>query len=510
MTLTRTATQSDERGIALIMALFMVLAMSVLGTSLMFMSQSETWSSVNYKLASQARYGAESGIHRAANFLLNSYTAPTNTGSTPNDPLNAYDITGPTVKYNNAQVRLSSDATYASNYGNAAVVTAFQNALATNGMALDTGSVKYKVRAELISMQTYPEAMQNNTPKTIQTWEITSVGFVEGPRQAQVEVSAVIEKQLVPLYRYAAFARHDGCAALSFAGGATTDSYDMQAGNPVFFNDDGNVGTNGNLTEAGSGTVINGTLSTPRSGVGNCTANNVTAQTINGGASVSDGLVELAQNISYPNPTLSAPPIWPSNQSLGGSCIGIPMGAGALCASAGNVAQVMPQPNTTVRLGDVDVSGGTLRLAPGKYVVNKLNVGANGRIEINPPGSVTIEVAGQGVADNQAAIDMTSSSADVNPSLDSGQLQLVYGGTAEVRLRGNARISAVIYAPNASTSFTGQGCNNSPTCSGFYGALITKVLTATGGATIHYDRRLQRTMMTAGENMMSAFTWKSF
>ncbi len=51
---------------------------------------------------------------------------------------------------------------------------------------------------------------------------------------------------------YAAFATYDGCAALSFAGGATTNSYDSThaAGRAVrrsLDNYGGNVGTNGNL-----------------------------------------------------------------------------------------------------------------------------------------------------------------------------------------------------------------------------------------------------------------------
>ena len=63
-------TDRVRRGIAMIIALFMVLMMSVLGTSLMFVSRTETMSSLNYRLMSQARYGAESGVHQAANFLL--------------------------------------------------------------------------------------------------------------------------------------------------------------------------------------------------------------------------------------------------------------------------------------------------------------------------------------------------------------------------------------------------------------------------------------------------------
>ena len=68
-------TRSGERGIAMIVVLFMVLILSVLGSSLMFVSRTETMSSLNYKTMSQARYGAESGVHDAVNHLLWQYIA---------------------------------------------------------------------------------------------------------------------------------------------------------------------------------------------------------------------------------------------------------------------------------------------------------------------------------------------------------------------------------------------------------------------------------------------------
>ena len=36
---------------------------------MMTLGQSETWSGVNYRMMTQARYGAESGLNAAANFL---------------------------------------------------------------------------------------------------------------------------------------------------------------------------------------------------------------------------------------------------------------------------------------------------------------------------------------------------------------------------------------------------------------------------------------------------------
>ena len=69
-------TRSDQKGIALILVLFMVLVVSTLITSMVFVAQTETWSSQNYKLMSQTRYAAESGVHIAMNHLMFTYVPP--------------------------------------------------------------------------------------------------------------------------------------------------------------------------------------------------------------------------------------------------------------------------------------------------------------------------------------------------------------------------------------------------------------------------------------------------
>src|SRR5260370_3904333 len=125
--------------------------------------------------------------------------------------------------------------------------------------------------------------------KIIQTWQITADGNIKAARKAQVEVSAILEQQGTPLFMYAAFATNNGCGALDFSGGATTNSYDSAGlnpvtGAPVYLNADGNVGSNGNLNENGSGTTVYGSMSTPRTGVGKCAVGGVTAWTDNGAA----------------------------------------------------------------------------------------------------------------------------------------------------------------------------------------------------------------------------------
>ena len=70
----KTNRRDSEQGTALIVSLLLMTTLSLLGASMMFLAQTETASSINYRLMSQARYGAESGVHAATNFLLNNGT----------------------------------------------------------------------------------------------------------------------------------------------------------------------------------------------------------------------------------------------------------------------------------------------------------------------------------------------------------------------------------------------------------------------------------------------------
>src|SRR5258708_29762176 len=89
-TMTTAHPRSDERGMAIMLALMLMTALSLLGASLMFLAQSETYASMNYRMMSQARYAAESGVHKSASFLLDvTQYDPMN----PSDPLSNYDLT---------------------------------------------------------------------------------------------------------------------------------------------------------------------------------------------------------------------------------------------------------------------------------------------------------------------------------------------------------------------------------------------------------------------------------
>ena len=133
---------------ALVLSLFLTTVLSVLAASLMFLSQTETYSSQNYRSMSQARYGAESGVHKAVNHLLNSYTPPGGAG----DPLGNYNMAVSPVTYNNQPVVLSALGSVAANYPAAAVQNAFNDA-AHGSMTMGGVPVQYGASATLSSMR---------------------------------------------------------------------------------------------------------------------------------------------------------------------------------------------------------------------------------------------------------------------------------------------------------------------------------------------------------------------
>jgi hypothetical protein len=366
--------------------------------------------------------------------------------------------------------------------------------------------VAYSARATLLTMKTIPDPFIPGQTITLQRWLVTGNSQLNGAGSAQVEVSAIIEKPPVPVYRYAAFATDPGCSSLSFGGGGNTDSYDSSlyggAGSPTVQQSDGNVGTNGNLYETGAPTVINGTLSTPRTGVGACAAGGVTALTSINGATVSGGLVQLPQTVTFPTPPLPSPMPGTTNMSFNNSC---PAGTAAFCSvDAGGTIHMDPSlVGGTVVLDNVRVGAGVnIMLKPGNYNINTISFAGNSTLTLDTSGGATgavvFNVAGAG---STTPIDFTGGSVS-NLTYDPTRFQILYAGDKTVKLAGGAAASMLAYAPNASTSLVGG--------SDFFGALVSGKLTDMGGTTIHYDRNLDKKALMAGPPTMSEFTWKSF
>jgi len=481
--LARRRTTHDERGTALVVSMLLIMVLSVLSASMMFLAQTETASSASYRLMSQARYGAESGVHKTINYLTNTYVLP----GTVADPLANYDLTKSpvTLVANNQPVILSSNAAVASNYPIAAVQTAFNNAV-QGTLAAGNQTVSYKASAKLLAM--IPLVTFGGVTTVVQTWEITADGSVAGARNATVEVTSTLEQKIVPAAAYAAFATGAGCGALNFHGNNTeTDSYNSSAplvgGNPNVSNSGGNVGTNGNLTEGG-GADIYGTLSSPRVGIGNCSAGNVSALSSSGGATVNGHNPPVPGDIvNLPQSVTMAPPPVPA---------GVPTtsfdGNGQTLLNGASVGNVTVNAHSTLTLG-----------APGvTSVININSLTINGNATLQILGTVVLNVVGAG---ETTPIDFTGGSVS-NNSFDPTTFQVLYAGSGNIKLNGGAHTTALIYAPNAAASFNGGG--------DFFGSVIANTVDDNGGAQIHYDRRLGGELFVAGNKMLTAFTWKKY
>ena len=83
---------------------------------------------------------------------------------------------------------------------------------------------------------------------------------------------------------------------------------------------------------------------------------------------------------------------------------------------------------------------------------------------------------------------------------DASMLQIVYGGTGEIKMTGNSGAAATFYSPNA--LFTLQGTAD------LYGSVLADRVNVTGNSSIHYDGRLRRDFYVVGHPMMGTFNWK--
>jgi len=221
--MTRPGRMRSERGIALFLTLILVTTLSVLTVSMMFIAQSESFASGNYRLMTQARYGAEAGVQKAADYILNTDFSGSLGGLIPT-------VQSP-VQFGGKDVVLSSDPAIASNFPDAPTVAAFQ--AATNGtMVAGRSTINYTAYAKLLSLDKITDGY-TGVAKLVQTWQITSDAWIAGIRKATVEVSALLDSDKVPTIAYGAFGTDPGCGSLNFSGHVKTNSYDSHAIDPA-------------------------------------------------------------------------------------------------------------------------------------------------------------------------------------------------------------------------------------------------------------------------------------
>src|SRR5262245_7708746 len=136
---------NQERGIALAVVILILFVLTTLSAAVISLTQSEIWTSGNYTLTTQARYVAEAGSQRTANWLIYRYNPPSTTA--------AFDTTKSPVQYAGKAVVLSADSSVEANYPDATVKSAFRAALLNQtvpGMGNNSTSA---VTATLMSMK---------------------------------------------------------------------------------------------------------------------------------------------------------------------------------------------------------------------------------------------------------------------------------------------------------------------------------------------------------------------
>lgn len=497
-----TMIRKDEQGVALVITLFLMGAMSALAVSMMFLAQTETSASRNYRTMSQARYAGEAGVHRALHYLSSTAYAPTVSGM---------DTTVSPVTYGGNPVVLAPVAAD-SNHPDTATKTAY--AALFTGASLSVGggaTVTYSATATLLSARSV--TVYGGASGIVQTWRINATGTVPGTLPATVEVAALLERDTTPTDTYAIFATGAGCGAINLGGGALTDSYDstnmtLSGGVPVTQANSGSVGTNGNLTIGGQ-TTVNGNLDTPRTGVGNCNNGNITALSESGQASVSGDTIQLPQPKTYPDPVAPSPLPPTSSVSITSSstCASFGLTLPAVCTGTAAAGFTLTANGATLSLGNVSVSSGVMITVAGGVSstvtmnVNTFSMTGGSGIALASGTSLLMNVAGQGYGENDTVVDFEGQTF-VNGSFDPSKFQILYGGEGTIKMTGGTSAAATVYAPNAEVTMGGG--------TDFYGSVLAKTFSAQSQVNIHYDRSLASKFFTLGQHVMSSFSWQKY
>jgi Tfp pilus assembly protein PilX len=493
----------NERGVAMIVALLTLLILTVLGASIIFMTQNEIWTSANYKLTTQSRYAAEAGLQSTVDWMINTYPVPTNYGlfDMAQTPTHG---TGLDSSKEVVLSAMSGEATvWPAYYPTSSVQDSFNTALnaqPVSGMGVTATS---SVKARLHSMKTVIAIGNVVTP--IQVWEVRARGDVVGARNARVEIKAKVENVADPTFSYAAFGIDPTCGSVTVGGNGGTDSYDSRFGTyaTTQTTSGGNLGTNGNVYVGGTSTTVYGDVETPKSGTGACTGGSVDALETSGGATVTDGVTQLPAPVQFPIPPAPSPAPPTTTQSINGSV--------NLCGTGGSAIAgcTLPIPlvaNTVVfapgSYGNVSVNGNTLRLVAGTYVMNSLSLSGGAILQIDS-GPVVLQLAGNGLTGaSPSVLSFGGTSQLINSTSAAENFQVMYGGPYDIKLTGGTSAYGVIYAPASNVTYVGG--------SDWYGSAIGKTVNDNGGVDLHYDRSLADKFWIVGKYRVASLSWEKF
>ena len=538
----KNVTGNRQRGIALFFSIFALLLLTAIAAALIFMANTETSVNSNYRQEQVAYFAAKAGIEEARARMMpsdpNPITLPTAAPTNLNgqityivNPVNGGTAVQPWISgnqwaddelchdYNFGSLGLTTVAPDVRCNTTTLATTAYvsvnsklpYNTTATpvpykwvriapkvNGSMLGPGTTitnySYWVNSTLgtpAATSTTPVCwdgvnewvlklpattcqQMNNVNATYMTnvYILTALGVSsDSPNAARKVLQAEVALSPTASFPYGLFATSTACPAITFNGNqVSTNSYTTAGGQTY---QTSNTTTGGDVGSNGGVSVGNGNIG---------------------------GIVGVLQPTSQGGNGTCATPL---TVGPNGTNIGPPPCPGPTPPCVMNTPTYVPQPyvfptppvpnplppttaytggNTLVpgSYGNISITGNTtLTLAPGTYNINSLSMAGNGQITVNPPGAVTLNVAGKGTASaNPVAIAGNGITDDTIPN----DFTINYAGTGAVSIGGNGSVTAILNAPNAAVTYQGSGA------SAWYGSILASTITMGGNAFFHFDR----------------------
>jgi len=314
---------------------------------------------------------------------------------------------------------------------------------------------------------------------------IASMGV--SPMGARKMVQAEVALNPTPPFIYGMYSTSTACPAITFTGNnPSTDSYTTANGGTYSTTQSttgGDIGTAGGVN-VGNGN-IGGIVGVVGASSGGCASPvSIGSQGTMGGTiacpsgNASACYMPVAPVFSVPPAPNPAPP---NTSATPNTCTTITTTGHGRNTTTTTVNYSCLVPGT---YGNISIQG-PLTLAPGVYNINSLSMTGNAQIIVNPPGAVTLNVAGTGQT-TAVAIGGNGITNDTVPN----DFIINYGGTGAVSIAGNGSVTSILNAPKA--TITQQGNGN------WFGSILGGQITIGGNAFFHYDRNAALAPLNSG------------
>jgi Tfp pilus assembly protein PilX len=507
--------RNSERGVALILVLLVMLVLVTLAAAVIFVTQTQVWTNLNYRLTSQARYAAEAGIQRTMNWFINSYTAPTSTAS--------YTLTTNPVQYNGSAVVLSGVSGVHSNYPTSTVSSAYNAALSSQSIPGLSGA-SFSTYATLLRMSGGGGGVSwlggSGNGGVAQTWQITSQGNISGISgipSAQVQVVGTFERSGTPIFIYGLAGDSTGCPAVSFTNG-TMNSWNSANGTyaATHQSSGATIASNGNVTLSGGSTAIDGIIYSDL----NTTIGSSCSDGVTNSSGSTPTVKTISQALAYAAPAAPSPMTPTANvQQNGNSSCDASWPAGACtfanasppCAAGYTPCfEIAPSTSSTLYYGNLTANQNIV-LSAGTYYFNSFQMNGGSVSLASTP--VVLNLGGNGIGSGNTLFQ-TNSNVTVNDFGIPANLQVVsacclsgsppaqMANPPTITMNSSSSMYAVVYAPNAYVHITGS--------SQFLGAVISQTIKSDSSGGFSFDQGLLNSLATVGNFVPVNFSWSKF